>query len=687
MITETMAAPKVLDPTKAQKVSYCIPTWLRDEQIRVNTATVPGRLEPSDILHEESCAVVCYGPSLNDTWEQIKSFTNVMSCSGAHKFLIDRGIIPRWHVDVDPRAHKIALIGAPHKDVEYLIAATCHPDYFQMLMSGGFNVKLWHVFDGADEALRLRPAGDWALTGGCSVGLRALAVARFLGFRQLDVFGMDGSEGASGKHAAAHPNQASSVALVDYGGQTYRTTPAFLEAARQTAHELDDLKDVTARFHGEGLVQAMMRDYVRTPQKKETLIAFNKPALISEDYRRQNAQLHKDNLAYGVGAGRHADTIKKLVATLKRTDGLPPAVLDYGCGKGYLQKALSFPIFEYDPAIVGKDESAKPADLVCCLDVLEHIEPDKLAFVLDDLRRCVRQVGYFVIHTDQAAKTLPDGRNTHLIQEGRDWWEERLRAFFAVAKVFQVGKELHFLVAPLKKPKAVVVPGPAVALQLDRTIWRKQPYVIGCAQQVLDPELYRRLAKSFPPFALFREFGGGNRKWSLSQVNNRDQYLAFLASSPLWTSFYDYVKDPAFVVGIRTVLEAQGVDVLRYQKNLKTRFEFSMLPADGGCLRPHTDIPSKLVTLVVTMLPTVKDWDQAWGGGTDVLQPTSGVTIAGDYKAEFDAFDVVETYAYQPNQCVVFVKTEESWHGVSPMKGPAGAVLRKTLTINVEKAV
>ena len=135
------------------------------------------------------------------------------------------------------------------------------------------------------------------------MGLRALALARFLGFRDLQVFGMDGNAGPSGKHAAAHPNQAPLSNPVEYGGVTYQTTPAILEAARQTFHELDQLKDVTATFHGQGLVQAMAKTYQRKAPVEPSCIAFNKPELISAAYLALNRQLHRDNLAYGVGGG------------------------------------------------------------------------------------------------------------------------------------------------------------------------------------------------------------------------------------------------------------------------------------------------------------------------------------------------------------------------------------------------
>lgn len=209
-----------------------------------------------------------------------------------------------------------------------------------------------------------------------------------------------------------------------------------------TFHELDQMPDVKATFYGEGLVQAMAKDYVPKPvAKTKALIGFNKPPLISPELLELNKRLHRENLAYGVGGGKEAPTILKLAEQLKTK-----SILDYGCGKGYLAKAIPFPIWEYDPAIPGKEEAPRPADLVVCADVLEHIEPDKIDVVLDDLRRCIRQVGYFVIHTGAAQKTYADGRNTHLIQETKSWWQQKLDKYFEVGKIFEVGPELHVIV-------------------------------------------------------------------------------------------------------------------------------------------------------------------------------------------------------------------------------------------------
>jgi uncharacterized Rossmann fold enzyme len=443
--------PRALDWTQKQEVRYAVPLWLRDEQVKRNLATVQGRIQPVSERRTDSIAVVGFGPSLQETWEQVRAFRYVMSCSGSHRFLIDRGIVPSWHVEVDPRDHKIGLLGAPHSDVEYLIASTCHPNYVHHL--NGFNVKLWHVFDATEDGIRLLPPGEWAVTGGCDVGLRAMTLAAFLGFRDLHVFGLDGCARGEVRHAAAHPHTPKHYDTVEYDGKTYYTTPAMLEAARETTHELQQMPGVHATFYGEGLTQAMVRAFTPKPeldQPMANVIGFTRAITITPEYAALNAQLHHENMAYGVGGAKHVETVLKLSKALETT-----SILDYGCGKGQLAKALPFPIWEFDPAIPEKAASPRPADIVIATDVLEHVEPELLTGVLADLRRCTKKVGYFVVHTGPAGKTLPDGRNTHLIQRDAQWWRVQLQQFFTIGKQIEKPPLVTFVVGPKMKKKKV----------------------------------------------------------------------------------------------------------------------------------------------------------------------------------------------------------------------------------------
>lgn len=455
MDTAPAKAPEKLDVNKTYKTQYCIPIWLRDEQIKSASARVKGRLERiTTEWRDEEISLACYGPSLKKTWEEMRDAGRpIMSGSGSHKFLLEHGVIPKWHVDVDPRPHKVELLGPPHPDVIYLPASTCCPAYFDWLEKGlgpekfAANVKLWHIFDSVEEGQRVLPRGEWWILGGSNVGLRQLSIAAFFRFRKIHVYGMDGNFDDDGSHAGAHANSPSVKAhsTVDVNGKTFKTTQAFLECAKQTLHELNELPtEAEVTFHGEGLVQELVRNHERqAPTDGKGIVGINVDKTISEEYRELQKKLHASNLAYGVGGGKHAQTIVNLCKKMQTT-----SVLDYGCGKGLLQKSLPFPIWEYDPAIPGKDATARPADLVFCSDVLEHIEPDRLDAVIEDLRRCTMKMGYFIIHTGPSAKVLADGRNAHLIQKSSNWWADRLKRYFQINWIKKAGPLVHVIVSP-----------------------------------------------------------------------------------------------------------------------------------------------------------------------------------------------------------------------------------------------
>ena len=142
--------------------------------------------------------------------------------------------------------------------------------------------------------------------------------------------------------------------------------------------------------------------------------------LVSKSYSELNRQLHAADPSWGTTADRWLPEIKGLMAQYR-----PLSILDYGCGKAVLANHIPF-IRCYDPNVPGYDApQEKPAELVLCIDVLEHIEPECLDAVLDDLKRLVKEVGFFVICTAPAVAHLPDGRNAHLIVEtsncDRDW--------------------------------------------------------------------------------------------------------------------------------------------------------------------------------------------------------------------------------------------------------------------------
>lgn len=170
--------------------------------------------------------------------------------------------------------------------------------------------------------------------------------------------------------------------------------------------------------------------------------------LISETYRAQQTELHR-NPDYGVASVHWAPTVADIARQTK-----PHHILDYGSGKGRLGTELRkllkgpFELRQYEPAVPELSGAPEPSDLVACIDVLEHIEPDCLDAVLDDLRRVTARVGIYTIATGPAVKTLPDGRNAHLIQEGPEWWMPKLFPRFRVRSFADQGETLLVIVTP-----------------------------------------------------------------------------------------------------------------------------------------------------------------------------------------------------------------------------------------------
>jgi len=152
---------------------------------------------------------------------------------------------------------------------------------------------------------------------------------------------------------------------------------------------------------------------------------------ISEEYRKEQQKLH-ENPAYGVASTKFAPVVFDIMKQIN-----PRTLSDYGAGKQRLKESLDglgasgYKYQPYDPAFPDYGEPS-PADMVCCIDVLEHIEPDLLENVLIELSKITLKVGFFTIHMGKAGKTLSDGRNAHLIQKPTSWWLPRLCKYFEI---------------------------------------------------------------------------------------------------------------------------------------------------------------------------------------------------------------------------------------------------------------
>lgn len=259
--------------------------------------------------------------------------------------------------------------------------------------------------------------------------------------------------------------------------------------------------------------------------------------LISSQYAELNAKLHADRPDYGTSGQRWASVVSALADMANAVD-----ILDYGCGKQTLAAALaSHRVVGYDPAIPSLSAPPKPADVVVCTDVLEHVEPDCIDDVLDDLCRVTQKAALITVATRPAVKTLADGRNAHLTIQPFTWWREHfLSRFDLIDVVEEEGNEFTLILKALhaedldlstfRLPRPKIAPsvkkdlgiqGPGVtALKIDgkeirfqtpnrMTQWRveslftKEPHTIGWLREMKRGEVLVDIGANVGMYSMF----------------------------------------------------------------------------------------------------------------------------------------------------------------------------------------
>ena len=150
--------------------------------------------------------------------------------------------------------------------------------------------------------------------------------------------------------------------------------------------------------------------------------------MISQDYLRTLKHEHSLH-PWGYWGYELAPAIRKFAE-----EHQIQSVLDYGCGSNHgvrmwaEKNQWQIDLREYDPAVPGSDQKPRRAELVVCIDVMEHVEEQYVNEVMDHILSVSGRYTWFTISMKPAERRLKlTGQNAHVTLHQADWWLERLR--------------------------------------------------------------------------------------------------------------------------------------------------------------------------------------------------------------------------------------------------------------------
>ena len=251
-----------------------------------------------------------------------------------------------------------------------------------------------------------------------------------------------------------------------------------------------------------------------------------------------------------------------------------------------------------------------------------------------------------------------------------------------------------------------------------------QPFGIFEIDDILSVESQAVLGREFPGPERFRDFYNNGNKHYLD--NTMSGFFDVLRESPAWSALYRQFAEPDLIERLHALSlyfpstrppherlpwtlvidplapnptrDAAANSTLVQEKSRQAReqgrtavriaFEFSHIQ-DGGFVAPHTDVPPKLISLMLyfpdegvnygpdagTVFYTGRDGQRA--------QPAWEVFMLEPEPAShfFAGHEVFHRAPFIGNHLVGFVKSDISWHGREPLKLPPGAA-RRSVNIN-----
>jgi hypothetical protein len=199
-----------------------------------------------------------------------------------------------------------------------------------------------------------------------------------------------------------------------------------------------------------------------------------------------------------------------------------------------------------------------------------------------------------------------------------------------------------------------------------------KPFPFVEIEGALTPEGYGALLAELPDPAKFTAVFGRKRKYGQASHDRfAMQYRPWANLPGPWARLMAEIKGPAY---------------RRFLARLFGRDDFLLhahwhYTPTGCTVSPHCDAPWKLGSHIF-YLNTERDWDPAWGGATLILDDDG--RFPANSAPGFADFREVCSSGPVGNRSLVFMRDGNSWHGVTTLRCPEGA-LRKVFIVEVRE--
>lgn len=204
---------------------------------------------------------------------------------------------------------------------------------------------------------------------------------------------------------------------------------------------------------------------------------------------------------------------------------------------------------------------------------------------------------------------------------------------------------------------------------------RTYPFEHFLIEKVFDPETSRRIRKYWPSSECFESIANTKRVSPGSYKQRKIislETLAFSAAKDVhgaefWKGFYGALGGEAFMAEMINWLWPSIKALRQLPEKINLTSEIVLTDDDVGyALSPHTDAPSRLLTLLF-FVPL--DGESEFAGTSLYVRKDS--RIEGKISAVHqprDEFDRVFTAPFMPDSALGFVVGPASYHGVEPLK-------------------